>query len=104
MRAVPMQRLTTLGLAAGAGLITASVFFGGLDTRGIDISRYGFVVLLISVAAYVSCRVRKLTEDDLERARQDGYAQGYEDGSSVRPTVVDLGVARTSLAQRRTAQ
>ena len=32
----------------------------------------------------------------LEQARQAGYDEGYEDGRSVRPTVVDLASRRTS--------
>lgn len=105
-RAAVAQQITAFGLAAGAGLIIASIFFGGLNTEGIDLSRCGYVAMLLCGATYVSCRFRKLHADELERARQAGYDAGFADGREVRPQIIDFESARSRilLSERGAAQ
>lgn len=95
------RRPTTSCLCTALLVFGAFVFNISVDSTALSFGdrlgyRLGLTLLVCGGAAVVAVRVRRLTADDLERARQDGFDHGYELGSEARCEIMDLDLARAS--------
>lgn len=103
------RRPTTSCLCTALLVFGAFVFNISVDSTALSFGdrlgyRLGLTLLVCGGAAVVAVRVRRLTADDLERARQAGFDAGRADAFADRPQLIDLNSARTALAERRSAQ